>query len=62
VVSPLIKKETVEVRCMAPEDTCSSDVLVLIRWQGRKMAVPPPQLTTLDADESTTEAIGNWHH
>ncbi len=62
VVSPLIKEETVEVRCMAPEDACSSDMLVLIRWQGRKMAVPLSQLTALDADESTTEAIGDWHY
>ncbi len=25
---------------MAPEDACTSDMLVLIRWQGRNMAVP----------------------
>jgi len=24
---------------MAPEDACSADMLVQIRWQGRKMAV-----------------------
>ena len=53
-VSPLRKGETVEVQRLAPEDACSSDMLVLIRWQGRKMAVPLSQLTALDADESTT--------
>jgi hypothetical protein len=33
VVSPLRKGETVEVLRMAPEDACSSDMLVVIRWQ-----------------------------
>jgi hypothetical protein len=25
---------------MAPEDACAADMLVLIGWQGRTMAVP----------------------
>jgi hypothetical protein len=62
VVSPLLQGETVEVRRMAPEDACSSDMLVLITWQGRNMAVPLSQLAPLEADESTTEAIGDWHY
>jgi len=37
-------------------------MLVQIRWQGRKMAVPLSQLTALDADQSTAEAIGDWHY
>ena len=37
-------------------------MLVLIRWQGRKMAVPLSQLAAIDPDESTTEAIGDWHY
>lgn len=60
VVSPLRKGETVEVRRMAPEEVCLNDMLVLIRWQGRDMAVPLSQLTALDANESTAEAIGDW--
>ena len=62
VVSPLRKGETVEVHCMAPEDACPSDMLVLIKWHGRKVAVPLSQLTAIDADESTAEAIGDWHY
>ena len=62
VVSPLRNGETVEVRRMAPEDACSADMLVLIRWQGRKMAVPLSQLAAIDPDESTAEAIGDWHY
>lgn len=61
-VSPLLKGETVKVRRMAPEDACSSDMLVLIAWHGRNVAVPLSQLTPLDADDSTAEAIGDWHY
>ncbi len=62
VVSPLRKGEMVEVRRMAPEDTCSIDMLVLITWHGRNVAIPLSQLAPLDADESTAEAIGDWHY
>jgi len=62
VVSPLRKGETVEVRGLVPEDSCAHDMLVLIRWHGRNVAVPLSQLTAIDADESTLEAIGDWHY
>jgi len=62
VVSPLRKGETVEVRSLAPEDSCDHDMLALIRWHGRNVAVPLSQLTATDADESTVEAIGDWHY
>jgi hypothetical protein len=62
VVSPLRKGETVEVRGLAPEDACASDILVQIRWQGRKMAVPLSQLAAIAPDESTEEAISDWHY
>lgn len=61
-VSPLLKGETIEVRRLAPEDACSSDMLVLIAWQGRNVAVPLSQRAPLDADESTAEAIGDWQY
>jgi hypothetical protein len=61
-VSPLRKGETVEVLGMAVEDLCEHDMLVQIRWQGRKMAVPLSQLGAIDPDESTKEAIGDWHY
>lgn len=61
-VSPLRKGETVKVRRLAPEDSCGSDMLVLIHWQGRHVAVPLSQLLPLDPDESTAEAIGDWHY
>jgi hypothetical protein len=62
VVSPLRKGETVEVQGMAPEDTCCGEMLVLIRWQGRTMAVPLVQLTGVGVQESTAEAIADWHY
>lgn len=62
VVSPLRKGETVEVLGMAPEDACSADMLVLIRWQGRTMAVPLSQLAAVEPDADTAEAIADWHY
>jgi len=62
VVSPLLKGEAVEVRRLAPEEACSTVMLVLIQWHGRNVAVPLSQLTAIDADESTAEAIGDWHY
>jgi hypothetical protein len=62
VVSPLRKGETAEVRRMAPEDACASDILVLIRWQGRNLAVPLSQLRAVGADEATVDAIADWHY
>jgi hypothetical protein len=61
-VSPLRKGETAEVLRLAPEDSCTHDMLVLIRWHSRNVAVPLSQLSAIDADESTTEAIADWHY
>jgi hypothetical protein len=47
---------------MAVEDGCEHDMLVQIRWQGRKMAIPLSQLKAVDPDSSTDEAIGDWHY
>jgi predicted alpha-1,6-mannanase (GH76 family) len=47
---------------MAVEDACEHDMLVQIRWRRRKMAVPLSQLTPVDPDELTDEAIGDWHY
>jgi hypothetical protein len=62
VISPLQSGESVEVRGLAPEDTCSGDMLVQIRWQDRTVAVPLSRLTAIDPDEATREAIKDWHY
>jgi len=61
-VSPLRKSEIIEVLRMAVEEACEHDMLVQIRWRGRKLAVPLTQLDAIDPDESTQEAIGDWHY
>lgn len=60
--SPLRNGETVEALRLAGEDACEHDLLVQIRWQGRKMAVPLSQLEAINPNESTHEAIGDWHY
>jgi hypothetical protein len=62
VVSPLSKGEIVHVFRMAPEAACSADMLVLIRWQDRTLAVPLSQLAAVNVDQSTAHAIGDWHY
>jgi len=37
-------------------------MLVLIHWQGRTMGVPLSQLAGVNVDESTAEAIADWHY
>ncbi len=61
-VSPLLKGETVEVQGMAPEEACGSDMLVLIKWQGRTIAVPLSQLQAMKGNKTTDEAITDWHY
>jgi hypothetical protein len=61
-VSPLRKGETAEVLRMAVEDLCEHDMLVQIRWQGRKISIPLSQLKAVDPDSSTDQAIGDWHY
>ena len=47
---------------MAPQESCSADMLVLIRWQARRLAVPLSQLAAIEVDKSTADAIGDWHY
>src|ERR1700730_17607351 len=53
---------SVEVQRMTPEDACTTEMLVLIRGQGRTMAVPLAQRAAVNPDEPTAEAIGDWHY
>ena len=60
--SPLRKGDTVEIKKMAPEDSCASDMLVMTRWRNRNLAVPLSQLKPIGVDESTSQAIEDWHY
>ena len=62
ITSPLRKGEDVEVVRMAPDEACTTNMLVTVRWQGRKLAVPLAQLIAVAPDQSTEEAIGDWHY
>lgn len=62
VASTLWKGGVADILHMAPEDTCSTDMLMLIRWQGRQTAVPLSQLTQINVNKSTAEAIADWHY
>jgi hypothetical protein len=35
---------------------------MLIRWQSRTTAVPLSQLAGVNVDESTADAIADWHY
>jgi hypothetical protein len=61
-MSPLRKGDSVEIRKMAHEDNCSTDMLVMTRWNNRNIAVPLSQLKAIGVDESTTQAIEDWHY
>lgn len=61
-ISPLRKGESVEIRKMAPEDSCAGDMLVMTRWKNRNIAVPLSQLKALGVDQSTIQAIDDWHY
>ena len=60
--SPLRKGDSVDIRKMAPEDSCSTDMLVMTRWNNRNIAAPLSQLKPIGVDESTTQAIEDWHY
>jgi hypothetical protein len=61
-VSPLRKGEAVEVVGLAPEDECSREMFVTVKWENRTLAVPLMQLQPTGADESTEQAVGDWHY
>ena len=60
--SPLRQGEVIQVRRMASEELCATDMLVMVRWDGRNLAVPLSQLTAIAPDEPTAEAIADWHY
>ena len=60
--SPLDLGEHFDVVRMAGEELCRHDMLVEISWRGKVLAIPLSQTETLDADDDTVEAIGDWHY
>lgn len=60
--SPLKAGEKVNVLGMAPEDVCTSDMFVWVRWSDRKLAVPLLQLTPLVNNKKIVQAVADWHY
>ena len=63
-VSPLEMGEEVIVTGMGDAGSCSSTMLVQIKWKGRSFSVPLSQLALDDEndDEETLQAIGDWEY
>jgi hypothetical protein len=61
-ISPLRKGEVVEVVGMAPEDECLREMFVSVRWEKRALAIPLAQVQPTGADESTQQAVEDWHY
>ena len=63
-ISPLRIDDEVEVIGMPPEDECSNEMFINIRWDRKEgLAVPLSQLEPIgDADERTVEAVADWHY
>ncbi|MBA2450990.1 MAG: hypothetical protein H0V51_23500 [Chloroflexi bacterium] len=47
---------------MAPEEECEHDMLVLMRWERRPLAVPLAQLVGIAVDDQTRQGIEDWHY
>ena len=60
--SPLEPDDKVEVVGMASAEDCEHDMLVMIRWKRRQLAVPLMQLEGIEVDEETQQAIDDWHY
>ena len=61
-VSPLKKGEKVEVVGMIDDGDDLSEMFVETKWKGRKMGVPLAQISPLDANEETVQAVEAWHY
>jgi len=61
-VSPLKVGDTVQVVGMPPEEECTGEMFVTIRWDDDSLAVPLSQLKAVKCDAATREAIEDWHY
>ena len=61
-ISPLHLGDEVDVTGMAPEEECEREMFVTMRWERRGLAVPLAQLEAVHADETTHQAIEDWHY
>ena len=60
--SPLKVGEEIEVVEMASGDDCLHEMFVEVQWSERTLAIPLSQITPLETDDKTQEAIEDWHY
>ena len=60
--NPLELNERVTVMRMAGEENCEHDMYVDVSWGGKVLAAPLAQLSSLDADDDSLEAVDDWHY
>ena len=60
-ISPLKVGDEVEMVDIGPENECSSEMFVLVRWGDGQLAVPLSQLDVDErVDEATGQAVNDW--
>jgi hypothetical protein len=60
--SPLNINDEVEVLGTSPAEECEREILVDIKWNDRKLAVPLSQLEGIDINDVTKQVIEDWHY
>jgi hypothetical protein len=61
-ISPLEKGEKVEVVGLIDDGDDLSEIFVEIKWKGRKMGIPLAQISPIETDEETAQAVEAWHY
>ena len=62
ITSPLTAGDEVQVVGIPPENECACEILVTIKWQSKKLAVPLSQLVPIKAGKKTTQAVEDWRY
>jgi hypothetical protein len=60
--TPLELGERVTVLQMSGENYCEHDMYVDVSWKDKTLTIPLGQLSPLDANEDSIEAIADWHY
>ncbi len=61
-ISPLLVGDEVEVVSMAPQEECSHEMFVMIRWEHGGLGVPLAQLKPSGASTGTEVAVADWRY
>jgi hypothetical protein len=55
-------KDKVTVVGMANSDECLNEMFMEIEWDEDELEVPLSQLEVVKADDSTRQAVADWHY